>query len=268
MNSTFLLIMIAIVMFMLLNNMRKAKELKKDGGYVDAYMKVLKGDEDATDNLNAYISKGTDPSTKNRALIVKAYTDVLNGLDTKATIDEINFDEVFLVNGAYVKEKLIKISDSFVWLVLLLSKLKDDNKQLMDELYNKIYKAEFENHVEFNVFKCAYEIFSDKEEKDYNFLKVLLAGEYGSYIYDKALIGVFKKFAAALLIYAGEELPEEDEMMLKDFAATQVGNKLLGNLNLLDKYLEKKEEETVEEKTEEEVKEILEEIKEEENKEE
>lgn len=245
-----LLIMSAIIIVMLINNVRKVKEMRKDSAYVDAYMKVLKGEEDAKDNLEKYLLEEKNIVTKNRALIVKAYLEE-NDEDIKKVIDEINFDEILLENGKYVPENINKSSDSFIWLILLLSKIKD--KELLTYIYDKVNRNELEKHVEFLVLKAAYEIFVQKEDRDVSFLNKLLAGEYVGFIYDKTLIGIYKKFAVSLLIYDNQNVLEDDEIMMKDFVSTQVGNQLLTNLGLKEKYLEKQEElkEEIEENKEE-----------------
>lgn len=254
MNGTLLLVMAAIVVLMLFNNIRKIKEMRKDNRYVDAYMKVLRGEEDAKDNLNSYIEAETNEITKNRALIVKAYLDD----DPKSVFEAVNYDLVFKPSGQYDANHLVSISDTFIWLILTLSKYKD-NREILDLVYSKVFNEEFNKHVEYLVFKAAYEIISNKEEKDVSFLTSLLSGDYAEYKYDKQLIGIYKKMSVALLVYNGNAVASEDEDMLKDFVLTQVGGRFLENLNLKEKYIVK--EETVQENNE------VEEKKEEDNQE-
>lgn len=254
MNGTLLLVMAAIVVLMLFNNIRKIKEMRKDNRYVDAYMKVLRGEEDAKENLNSYIEAETNETTKNRALIVKAYVDD----DPKSVIEAVNYDLVFKPSGQYDTNHLVSISDTFIWLILALSKYKD-NREILDLVYSKVFNEEFNKHVEYLVFKAAYEIISNKEEKDVSFLTSLLSGDYAEYKYDKQLIGIYKKMSVALLVYNGNAVDSEDEDMLKDFVLTQVGGRFLENLNLKEKYIVK--EETVQENNE------VEEKKEEDNQE-
>lgn len=254
MNGTLLLVMAAIVVLMLFNNIRKIKEMRKDNRYVDAYMKVLRGEEDAKENLNSYIEAETNETTKNRALIVKAYVDD----NPKSVIEAVNYDLVFKPSGQYDTNHLVSISDTFIWLILALSKYKD-NREILDLVYSKVFNEEFNKHVEYLVFKAAYEIISNKEEKDVSFLTSLLSGDYAEYKYDKQLIGIYKKMSVALLVYNGNAVDSEDEDMLKDFVLTQVGGRFLENLNLKEKYIVK--EETVQENNE------VEEKKEEDNQE-
>ena len=250
MNGFLLLIMIVMVVMMLISNYRKIKNVRKDARYVDSYMRILRDEEGSHENLNNYIQEEVNPELINKSLIVKVYTDLLDKQNALETVDRINFDEVFGVGGNYKSEKVSKNSDSFIWLLLDLVKAKElNNEGLMEALYEKVSKYEMDQQVEYLVFKAAYEVFKDKEDKDLSFLYKLLQGEYVGYAYDKQLVGVFKRVAATLLVYANAEIAEEDENMLKDFSVTQVGNRIMGSLNLLDKYKveENKEEENKEE---------------------
>lgn len=261
MNSFLLLIMTVIIITMLISNFRKIKNVRKDARYVDAYMRVLRDEEDAHENLNNYISEEVNPELINKSLIVKVYTDMLDQQNVLETVERINFGEVFEADGNNASSKVTRNSDSFVWLILDLAMAKElGNEGLMDVLYEKVSSYRLDNQVEYLVFKAAYEIFKNKEDKDTSFLKRLLQGDYVGYAYDKQLVGFFKKYAATLLVYANEDIDENDEAMLKDFALTQVGNRLMRHLNLLDKY---KVEENKEENKEEEVPQIEEEKKEE-----
>ena len=272
MNSIFVVIMFVVLIMMFSSSTRKLRAAKKDGRYVDCYLKVLRDEEGSHENLNNYINEETSPELKNKSLIVKVYTDMLDQQNVSETVERINFEDVFGVNGNNTSERVTRNSDSFVWLILDLAKAKElGNEGLMDTLYEKVSQYAMDNQVEYLVFKAAYEIFKNKEDKDTSFLKKFLQGDYVGYAYDKQLVGFFKKFAATLLVYANEEVAPEDEGMLKDFALTQIGNRLMKSLNLLDRYLVKENDEEApqveEENKEEEVPQIEEEHKEE-NKEE
>ncbi|MBR3227606.1 MAG: hypothetical protein IKF68_03580 [Erysipelotrichaceae bacterium] len=255
-------IMMLLVIFMLFSNMRKAKAMRKDERYISCYTAVLRDEEKAAEELEAYVNEETDPELLNKSLIVKVYTDILSGKDPHETIEKIDLSDVFLVKGEYVPEKVSRNSDAFVWLLLDLSKARSESMiDVMDKLYEKIsaYEDRLGNHVEYLVLKATYNALLEKDLDGIRFLNKLLTGEYADYVYDKSLVGVFKKVAAAILIYTGEPISEEDEMLLNSFVETQVGHKFLTNLGIADKYMKKEEavEETVTE--EEEIKETAEE---------
>ncbi len=247
-------ILMGLMLVMLFNNIHKMKTIKKDEKYINAYTAVLRKDENAVQNLEQYLLEETNPEARNKGLLVKVYTDMLEEKNPSDTIDSISFDDIFLADGNYVAEKVNKNSDAFVWLLLDLSKARSLSMiDIMDKLYEKVtsYEETLGRHVEYLVFKAAYNCMLEKDVKGIEFLNKLLGGEYGDYQYDKPLIGVFKKAAAALLVYSGEPIAKEDEEILYDFALTQVGSRFLSDLELIDRY-RKQEEPVIEETAEEE----------------
>ena len=253
MNGTFMLILMGLMLVMLFNNIRKMKTMKKDEKYINAYTAVLRKEENAAENLELYLAEETNPDLRSKGLLVKVYTDMLADRNPSETIDSIGFNDIFLADGNYVPEKINRNSDSFVWLLLNLSQARSKSMiDIMDKLYEKVtaYEDTLGKHVEYLVFKAAYNCLLEKDVKGIEFLNKLLAGEYGDYQYDKQLVGVFKKVAAALLVYSGEPIEKEDEDLLYDFALTQVGSRFLSDLELIDRY--RKEESPEEEKSEEE----------------
>lgn len=152
MNNPLLLILMVLMLVMMFNNIRKVRNMKKDEKYILAYTGVLKKEENAVANLNKYIEEETNPELKNKGLLVKVYTDILEGINPSATIDSISFDDIFLADGNYVPEKISKNSDAFVWLLLNLSKARSQSMiDIMDKLYEKVtaYEDRLGGHVEY-----------------------------------------------------------------------------------------------------------------------
>ena len=89
-------IMMLLVIFMLFSNMRKAKAMRKDERYISCYTAVLRDEEKAAEELEAYVNEETDPELLNKSLIVKVYTDILSGKDPHETIEKIDLSDVFL----------------------------------------------------------------------------------------------------------------------------------------------------------------------------
>ena len=239
-----MLVMMFLVMAMLFSNMRKAKAMRRDERYIATYTAVLRDEENAVSELEAYIAEETDAELLNKSLIVKIYTDILSGKDPRETIERLDLAPVFLVKGEYMPEKVQRNSDAFVWLLLDLSKARSASMiDVMERLYEKIsaYEDKLGGHVEYQVLKATYNALLEKDLDGIRFLNKLLSGEYADYTYDKSLVGVFKKVAAAILIYTGEPINEEDEVLLNSFVQTQVGNKFLTNLGIADRYITKEE---------------------------
>ena len=242
--NPFLLILMGLMLVMMFNNIRKVKAMKKDEKYIAAYTGVLKNEDNAATNLESYLAEETNPELKNKGLLVKVYTDILEGKDPSGTIDSISFDDILLTDGNYAPEKVSRNSDSFVWMLLDLSKARSKSMiDVMDKLYEKLnaYEDRLDRQVEYQVVKATYNCLLEKDVKGIEFLNKLLAGEYGDYQYDKHLIGVFKKAAAALLVYSGEPIEKEDEEILYDFAQSSVGNRFLSDLELIDRYTVKED---------------------------
>ena len=68
------------------------------------------------------------------------------------------------------------------------------------------------------------------------FLNDILEGNYIEYEYDKSLISLFKRFAAATLAYASEPIEEYYQEELRDFAGTLIGENYMNNLDIIEKY--------------------------------
>lgn len=219
----------------------KAKLLTKDTRYVETYTNILKNKENASEDLKEYLNVETDEKLKNKTRIVKIYDDLNNDADAMGVVEELDVKAIF---GEQVSlETLTTNSDMFVWLNLALAKAKNKgNYDVIKKLYEKFeaYGEKLSNNVEYKVFKTNYNCLVDNND-DLAFLKDLLDGNYSNYSYDKQLIGVYKSMAAALLAYKNVELNEDNEILLKGFSNSQVGNRFLSDLGIIDRYFEKEE---------------------------
>ena len=283
MNSIFLLILIAITVFMMVNNFKRMKQYRKDKTYIELYTKVLKDTDGSYDELVAYIDKEEDPCLRAKSKLIKLYEDIRLNNDINELINEDYVKDIFCVGDAFSKEKSNLNSEVFIWYILLLSRCRTLSLiDVMDTLYEKvnIHKNDLESVVEYQCFASAYEVLLEKGTDGLVFLKKLLSGDYTEYSYDKNLIGIYKKVAACLLCYAGEIVDESDELLIKDFTTTLIGNRFTKDLDIYDKYgpkddevsqdnenkeevVEETKEETVAESKEETNEEATEEVKEE-----
>jgi len=239
MNGILFIIMIVVLGVMTMKNINKAKTLKKDKAYVDAYMKVLKSEEDANTNLKNYIETEKDNELKHRAKIVLVYEELLNGNDPSELVSSISYNAALLNNGKVDLEKLCTNSDTFVWLDMDLALAnKKGYLHSLTPLYEglNLHDDELNNVVEYELFKAIYNYLDSGKEEYLEFPKRLLCGDYVGMKYDKQLIGVSKKLAAALLSYGNQPLDEGCIDFLKEFATTQVGNKFMDDLGIKDKY--------------------------------
>lgn len=239
MNSIFLLILIAITVFMMVNNFKRMKQYRKDKTYIELYTKVLKDQEGSYDELVAYIDKEEDPCLKAKSKLIKLYEDIRLNNDIDKLVNEDYVKDIFYVGDTFSKEKSNLNSEVFIWYILLLSRCRTLSLiDVMDSLYEKVnlHKSDLESVVEYQCFACAYEVLLEKGNEGFVFLKKLLSGDYTEYSYDKNLIGIYKKVAACLLCYAGEIVDESDELLIKDFTTTLIGNRFTKDLDIYDKY--------------------------------
>ena len=239
MGSIYILLILVLVLFMTRKTRAKASLLKKDTRYVETYTNILKNKENASEELKEYLDNETDENLKNKTRIVKIYDDLNNDLDLMDVIEKL--DVKAILGEPVSMERLTTNSDMFVWLNLALTKAKNKkNYDVIKKVFDKFeaYDEQLQNNVEYNVLKTNYDCLLDNNN-DLSFLKDLLDGNYSNYTYDKQLIGVYKSMAASLLAYKNVELSQDNEILLKEFSNSQVGNRFLSNLGIIDKYFEK-----------------------------
>lgn len=259
MNYVILAILLVLTLLMSYKNFKRIGQYKKDKTYIDLYTKVLRGEDSVHDELNSYIESENDSCLNTKARIVKAYDDLLLGNNPSEELKDVNIKNIYYENDKFSSEKAKLNSEIFVWLTLMLSKARCLSMiDLMNELYTKVnaHEEDLKILVEYQVFKSAYNSLLEKGTDGITFLKQLLQGEYSEYVYDKNLIGIYKKIACCVLAFEGEPLEDSDKEMLAEFTGTLVGNRFTRDLEIYDKYAPKEEESveenTIEEKAEEE----------------
>lgn len=239
MNIFNLLLLIVLIIFMVRRNNRQKNALRKDAKYVETYTGVLKKSETAGEQLDSYYETETEPSLKNKTAVVKIFNDLNNDKDVNEIVENLDIKSIVCLGDKVNLENITENSDVFIWLNLLLTKAKSkENYDVIKKVYEKVsqFDEDLKNNVEYNVFKTTYNCMVDSNETSYEFLRDLLEGNYAHYTYDKQLIGVYKKIAVALLAYKGQEIKEEDKVLLEEFATGQIGNFFLGDLNILDRF--------------------------------
>ena len=242
MKNIYIILLSLFTIFILIKTRSNNKTLKKDRYYIQTYQKILKKEDGAKEALDTFIEEEKDDSVKNKALIVKAYQIAEDKGDIKEALEAIDFDKVFLDKEKFSKQKITNNSDMFVWLILLVSALKDD-KSLLDELYNKVTKYDeyLNKFVEYILFKSTYMSVTNQKEYNIEFIHEFLSGNYKDYLYDKQIVGLYKKIAACLLAYNGNMLKEDDKTMISEFIKTYVGKRFRKNLGLSKDFLDKAE---------------------------
>lgn len=253
MDLIFLVILIALTISMFSKNFKKAGQYRKDKAYIDIYTKILKNEEGAYDELVSYLGSETDACLKAKSNLIKTYVDLdKHPENVDSDIDEIDFmHSIFFDGENFSKEKIILNSEVFIWLILILSKSRDNTMiDVMNHINDKVsaYDEEMKDYVEYQVYKSAYLSLLEKNFDGIKFLKTLLSGEYQEYKYDKNLIGIYKKIAASLLAYMAEPLDEGDDDLIKEFTETLIGSRFTKDLEIYDRFhVEEVKEESSEE---------------------
>ena len=78
------------------------------------------------------------------------------------------------------------------------------------------YHDVLNNYVEYHLYLGYMKALDNQKEGDYTFLKDLINGEYSSYLYEKRLIGLYKR-EASLFLFLNDDLDDELRMKLREF---------------------------------------------------
>lgn len=216
--------------------------------YIECYKDMLSNVPEAYDRTCRYIENEKSAEYQNKGLVLKLYQQLDRPEDPMETLNKLDLKEIFYKNGKFSKQQLLMNNDVFIWLYLNMAKARKLSKfDVLNGLYDKIMELSLlENRVEFQLAKAIYNALCEKEDAGVEFLSSLLDGGYAGYEYDKNLIGLFKRFAAATLAYSGEPMEDYYKEDLHSFAASQIGKNYLNDLEIYEKYLPKQVEEPTE----------------------
>lgn len=264
---------IALIIFAIaltVKNIIEMKKIKREQAFVQVYTKVLKQEEGAKDSLLNYIATEQLDYLVQKAKILLIYQLMIENEEPVDVVEQINFEPLFYSKGKYDAKLAEKNSDVFVWLSMLYAKARMLSMfDVIDKLSEKLtkYDENLSNQLEYKLYKGVCSCIQEKNDENSKFLSDLLEGEYEGLVYERKLIGLYKRIAATYLVFLGDTVDEYFENDLHSFAETLVGKCIMKDLEIYDKYppIEKTEEEQkVEEASQEEnVKELEEENKEE-----
>ena len=221
--------------FTLFSRFRHNKE------YIECYKLMLSDSESAYERTSNYIENEKSLEYKNKGRVLKLYQQLNRNEDCSSTIEALDFKEIFYRKGKYSKQQLMLSSDIFVWIYLNMARARKMSKfDVLNGLYEKFMELDqMENRVEYQLTKAIYNALCEKEDAGVEFLSSLLDGGFAQYDYDKNLIGLFKRFAAATLAYSGEPMEDYYKEDLHSFASTQIGKAYMNDLEIYEKYLPK-----------------------------
>lgn len=233
-----------------INNFRNLKNLNRERLFQQIYVAVLKQDEGSTDTINNYVAEEKLGYLKNKAMVLQIYQMLVNGEDASQVIEDVNYNPIFKEGGKFVPKKANRNSDIFIWLLMVFAKAKQVNKEeVVEKLYKKMegFEDYFENQVEYQLYKQGTALLNGKDGEEIKFLFDLINGDYSGMVYEKKLIGLYKRFASCLLAYKEKEFDEFFKNDLHSFATTLVGRVFMQDLGIYEKYPPIEEEEIKEE---------------------
>lgn len=222
-----------------INNFRNLKNLNRERLFQQIYVDVLKQEEGSTETINNYVAEEKLGYLKNKAMALQIYQMLINGEDPSQVIEEINFNPIFKEKGNFVPKKANRNSDIFIWLLIVFAKAKQLNKEdVVEKLYKKMeaFDEFFENQVEYQLYKSSTALMNNKDGEEIEFLTRLLDGDYSGMVYEKKLIGLYKRFAACVLASKEKEFDEFFRNDLHSFASTLVGRVYMQDLGIYEKY--------------------------------
>ena len=220
-------------------NVTLLKRYKKNQEYIECYKAILRGDENAYERISAFIDSQKDPEFAGKARFLKLYVELDKKLPYQETLNAINLKDVFYKKDKPDKNKYALNCDLFVWIYIVMAKARQmSGFDVLNELYEKVVSLkEMDDCVEYRAAQALYEALCEKEDGGVKFFTDLLEGNYIDLRYDKNLIGMFKRFAAATLAYSGEPMEEYFKQDLHSFAETLIGKTYLETLGIYDKDL-------------------------------
>ncbi len=241
-------LMAVLLVYIIYRNYQMIVTFKKNKKYIDCYQSLLRYEEDAPAKIDAYLAEQKDPEYINKGKVLKLYQQIRNDESYLETLNELDLKGIFFQKGKASKQKVSLNADVFVWLYLILAIARKKSKfDVIDAMKEKIEALGLDQRLEVKETSAILDALYERGDGGAAFLNDILEGNYIEYEYDKSLIALFKRFAAATLAYASEPIEEYYQEELRNFAGTLIGENYMNNLDLIEKYPpHNKEEETKE----------------------
>lgn len=259
MDSMLFIVLLMILLFVGTKNITLIKRFKQNKKYIDCYEAILNDKEDAYDHVNEFIQTEKTQEFKNKGKVLKLYYEMWKDIDYKSTLEDIDLKSIFCKKDK-IDNNLVNLnSDTFVFIILAMGKANvKNNSEVIDTLVDKLNEISgLEQHLEYQEIIAYTKALQNKDDKGNAIMNSLLDGTYTEYIYEKNMIGLYKRIAAAILDYNEQPFDEFFKEDLYNFAKSIIGESILKDLGLYEKY------KLVEEAKEEEPEEVIEEVQEE-----
>ena len=243
-------LILCLVIYVIYRNIVLIGRYRHNKEYIECTKEMLSGSDTALSRVSNYIESEKSEEFKNKARIIELYLEMEEGERYLDTLEKLDFKQILCTNGKFSRRQMAINVDMFVWTYLDMAKARRLSRfDVLNSINDKMREIpELETRVEYQLCKAIYNALCEKEDAGVEFLSALLEGGYSQYAYEKNLIGLYKRFAAATLAYSGEPMEEYFKNDLHSFSATQIGEAYMKDLEIYDKYLPiKKDEENKEE---------------------
>lgn len=232
-------VMIAMLVFIFMKNFTLLKRYKHNKNYIACYKAVLDEDDNAYESLNNFIENDKSEEYRNKAKILKIYYEVKNNIDYSESLNSLDLKKIYYNNKNKIDNTLLTLnSDSSIFLIMAMSKAYACGKlDVVEEIYNKVKELDgMEKQLEYQEILSFHDaLLNCGDGNGIPFMNCLLNGNYSEYKYDKNLIGIYKRIAAAVLAFKLQPISDYDED-LKTFAGSLIGKQILNDLRIYDKY--------------------------------
>lgn len=229
--------MIGLLAFISYKNFALIIRYKHNKEYIESYRSVLNDSENAHNIITNYIENEKSLEYKNRAKIIKLYCELNKGLEYIETLNSIDLKPIYFKSNKY-DNKLVNLnSDSFVFIIMSIAKAFEHGKNDVIDILSKKLQAipELENRLEYQETKAFSNCLIGSGGID--FMKGMLEGSYIDYMYEKRLIGLYKRIATSTLAYKKQQLDDYYKNDLHKFSSTKIGESILKSLGIYNSYL-------------------------------
>lgn len=243
--------LLVFALYMLRKNFLLAKRNNHNKEYVAAAGEIFARKASASEHIKNFVEKEENKEYQNKGRILQLYDALDHHTSPESVLQDLDLEPLFTqekgVQHVFSEKKVQQNADSMVWSMLVLIKMKAEGATELIPTFMAKFPAQesLRHHMEFLLLEhiAAY---LTSTEKDSSFFRNIATGEYQDILYDRQLIGLYKRLCSFFLAQEGveEEYVASD---VESFAKSSVGKMMMEDLGVYEKYAPK--EETTEEVT-------------------
>lgn len=238
------LLLFAMLIFICVKNFSLLKRYKFNKKYIECYRTVLNNDENVYEYVSDYINSVNKEEYLNKTKVLKLFVEVKNGLDYKETLNSLDLRKIYYDGNKFDRNLVVYNSDTFVFIMMVMIKAYARLElEVIITLNEKIKElTDLVTQLEYQEVLAVGDALLLKNDNGIEILNCLLNGEYTKYRYDKNMIGIYKRIAAAILSFLSQEISDYDKEDLGTFGKSLIGKEVLNDLKIYDKFVKNEEE--------------------------